>query len=72
MRIKVTIDKKGNSTVLAMNTVEDLLHDFQYFLKEAKTCSAVEPETMFLHKRFLRAALLILFAYTENAGDKCW
>lgn len=70
MEITVTIDKKGNSTVLAMNMLEDLLHDFQYFLKEAKTHPAVKPETMFLHKRFLRAALLILFAYTEGVTNR--
>jgi hypothetical protein len=70
MEITVTIDKKGNSTVLAMNTLEDLRHDFQYFLKEAKTHPAVKPETMFLHKRFLRAALLILFAYAEGVTNR--
>jgi hypothetical protein len=49
MQIKVTIDKKGDSTVLAVNTLEDLRHDFQYFLEEAKTRPAVKLETMFLH-----------------------
>lgn len=70
MQIKVTIDKKGNSTVLAVNTLEDLRHDFQYFLQEAKTHPAVNPETMFLHKRFLRAALLVLFAYAEGVTNR--
>src|ERR1700733_6305799 len=69
-QIKVTVDKKGNATILAMNILEDLLHDFQYFLKEAKAHSAATPETMFLHKRFHSAALLILFAYTEGVTNR--
>jgi hypothetical protein len=50
---------------LVKNTREDLLHDFQFFLKESKKHDPDAPESMFLHARFLRAALLTLFAYTE-------
>jgi hypothetical protein len=35
--ITVTISRDGNAEILAKNTLEDLLHDFRYFLKEAKT-----------------------------------
>lgn len=70
MQINVTIDKKGRSEILAMNVLEDLEHDFRYFLNEAKGYSASKPETMFLHKRFLRAALLILFAYAEGVTNR--
>ncbi len=69
-QIKVIIDAKGNSTILAVNILEDLHHDFMYFLQKAKEYSADTPETMFLHKRFLRAALLILFAYTEGVANR--
>jgi hypothetical protein len=63
--IEVTISNDGTVQVLVKNTREDLLHDFQYFLQESKQHDPNAPESMFLHARFLRAALLTLFAYAE-------
>jgi hypothetical protein len=63
--VQVTIDKKGNSTILVMNIREDLVHDFEYFIGRAKTLSEDSKEQMFLRQRYLRAALLTLFAYAE-------
>lgn len=64
--VDMIIDKeKCTVTILVKNTREDLLHDFGYFLGQAKEHSET-GDTMFLHKRFLRAALLLLFAYGES------
>jgi hypothetical protein len=64
--VTITIDDaSGNFEILVKNTREDLLHDFQYFLSEARKNDPNVPESMFHHARFLRAALLILFAYAE-------
>jgi len=64
--VTVTIDDaSGNFEILVKNTREDLLHDLQYFLGEARNYDPNVPESMFHHARFLRAALLILFAYAE-------
>ncbi len=70
MQIKAAVNMKCNRTVMAMNALEDLLHNFQYLLREAKTYSAVKPETMFLRKRFLRAALPIPFAYAGGVTNR--
>ena len=68
--VRVVIDENSGSTsALVMNTREDLRHDFEYFIGEAKTRNADAPETMFLHQRFLRAALLSLFAYAEAVAN---
>ena len=50
--------------VVAFNAAEDLKHDYEYFILEAKKYSPDGP-TQLLHGRFLRAALLILFAHAE-------
>lgn len=63
--IEVTISNDGTFQTLVKNTREDLLHDFQYFLEESKKHNPIVPESMFLNARFLRAALLTLFAYAE-------
>jgi len=64
--VKVTIPADGRETeVLVQAPLEDLWHDHEYFIQKAKENAADQPETMFLHKRFLRAALLCLFAYSE-------
>jgi hypothetical protein len=63
--IAVTISNDGTVQVLVKNTREGLLHDFQYFLQESKQHDPNAAESMFLHARFLRAALLTLFAYAE-------
>ena len=64
--VNVTISSDtGNFEVLVMNTREDLLHDFQFFHGMAKANSPEDPKERFLHQRFLRAALLTLFAYAE-------
>ncbi|MFZ1010675.1 MAG: hypothetical protein WAN65_27800 [Candidatus Sulfotelmatobacter sp.] len=65
--ILLTISEDGNeSQILVQNPLEDLWHDHQYFIQQAKVNSADAPETMFLHSRFLRASLLFLFAYAEG------
>ena len=62
-RIQVTIPADGGETkVLVQAPLEDLWHDHQYFIQKAKENTADVPEMMFLHNRFLRAALLFLFA----------
>ncbi|GEM_PF-4973537 len=64
--IEVLIDNdSGDFSVLVKNTREDLFHDFQYFLEQAEKHDPMVPEAMFLHARFLRVALLSLFAYAE-------
>jgi hypothetical protein len=64
--VNVTIDDDGGKfTTLVMNTREDLLHDYRFFIGMAKRIAADDPEVMFVHQRFLRAALLALFAYAE-------
>ena len=67
--VRVEIDNDGGVSTLVMNTREDLRHDFEYFIGEAKASNADTPETMFLHQRFLRAALLSLFAYAEAVAN---
>ncbi len=67
--VRVEIDNDGGFSTLVMNTCEDLRHDFEYFIGEAKASNADTPETMFLHQRFLRAALLSLFAYAEAIAN---
>jgi hypothetical protein len=59
----------GKFEVLVMNIREDLLHDFEFFLDQAKACSGDEHETRFKHQRFLRAALLTLFAYADAVAN---
>jgi hypothetical protein len=46
------------------NAPEDLKHDYEYFIQEAKKYSP-EGHTQLMHRRFLRSALLILFAHAE-------
>ena len=67
--VRVEIDNDGGFSTLVMNTCEDLRHDFEYFIGEAKASNADIPETVFLHQRFLRAALLSLFAYAEAVAN---
>jgi hypothetical protein len=70
-RIQVTIAADGGETELLVQApLEDLWHDHQYFIKKAKENAADVPETMFLHNRFLRAALLFLFAYAEGVTSR--
>lgn len=64
--ISVSITEDGGSTsILVMNTREDLRDDFRFFIDQARAYDADAPETMFLHQRFLRAALFAVFAYAE-------
>jgi len=63
--ITFTIGPDGSVEILAMNTREDLGNDFKFFIGQAKTYDPTNLETMFLHQRYLRAALLTLFAYAE-------
>jgi hypothetical protein len=65
LEIRVVIPPGGNPTVWAINLREDLLHDYVFFRKRAKKFDENDPKTIFLQKRYLRAALLLLFAYTE-------
>jgi hypothetical protein len=70
-RIQVTIPADGGETqVLVQTPLEDLWHDHQYFIQRARENAADKPETMFLHNRFLRAALIFLFAYAEGVTSK--
>ena len=63
--VKVEIDQEGDSKIWVMNTREDLRDDLNYFITEAAARSDNEPESIFLRQRFLRAALLSLFAYAD-------
>ncbi len=65
MEIRVEIAKGGNATVFAISACEDLRHDYDYFIRQARKCDEYKPSTVFLHKRYLRASLLTLFAYAE-------
>jgi hypothetical protein len=66
MEIRIEISKDGsNVTVLAINACEDLLHDYDYFVQQAKKFDERKAKTIFMHKRYLRGALLTLFAYAE-------
>jgi hypothetical protein len=65
MLIQVTISPDGNTEHVVLNAREDLRHDCEFFIMEAKK-HAADGETQFLHQRFLRAALFLLFAYAES------
>ena len=66
MEFRIEISKDGSKvTVLGIDACEDLRHDFDYFLRQAKKFDEHRKKTVFLHKRYLRAALLTLFAYAE-------
>jgi hypothetical protein len=67
--VRVETDDDGGFSTLVMNTREDLRHDFEYFIGEAKSHNADIPETMLLHQRFLRAAVLFLFAYADAIAN---
>jgi hypothetical protein len=71
MLIQITISDDGGETeLLVLSPLEDLWHDHQYFIQGARENAADAPETMFLHNRFLRAALLFLFAYAEGVTGR--
>jgi len=65
MEIRVEIGTTGDQKWFALNTREDLLQDYNYFIEQAKTLVGLDGENQLLQKRFLRAALLIVFAYAE-------
>jgi hypothetical protein len=65
MEIRVEIPLNGNVMVLAISACEDLRHDYEYFIQQARKFDENKPSTVFLHKRYLRGALLTLFAYAE-------
>lgn len=65
MEIHVTITPNGDSELVALNTREDLFQDYIYFLNQAKA-TPDQHDSVLLHKRFLRAALLVLLAYMES------
>jgi hypothetical protein len=68
--VTVTISKdSASSEILVLNILEDLRDDLKFFLNEAKSNKPGQSETMFLHQRFLRAALLALFAYAEAVAN---
>lgn len=64
MLIRATISG-GNTEILVINPIEDLKHDYSFFIKLAKEAPADAKKTMFLHQRWLRAALFALLAYVE-------
>jgi hypothetical protein len=69
-RIQATIPLGEDPTILVQSPLEDLWHDHEYFIRRAQENAADVPETMFLHMRFLRAALLFLFAYAEGVTSR--
>lgn len=70
MELRVEISHDGRSKVFAIDACEDLLHDYKYFLKQAKRFDDHKSKTIFLHKRYLRGALLTLFAYAESVINR--
>lgn len=52
--------------VIVMNIREDLLDDIRFFVEQARSHPVDRPGQTVLHKRYLRAALMFLFAYTEG------
>jgi chorismate mutase len=69
-RIRATLPLVGQPTILVQSPLEDLWHDYEHFIQQARQNAADVPETMFLHMRFLRAALLFLFAYAEGVTSR--
>jgi hypothetical protein len=63
--ISVEIAPAGDVQILVTNTREDLRDDFRYFVSQARNTEPDLLESGFLHQRFLRAALLSIFAYAE-------
>jgi len=51
--------------IIALNTREDLLNDFNFFIDMAGLVKVNGLEGVYAQQRWLRAALLILFAYIE-------
>jgi len=67
--IIVEISPDGNVVdMLALNALEDLWHDYQYFKKRAEAC--LNEALLLRHKRYLRAALLSLISYLEGVVSK--
>lgn len=64
MLVRATISG-GNTELLVISPIEDLKHDFSFFIERARKVSADDKKTMFLHQRWLRAALFALLAYIE-------
>lgn len=62
--IIIEIGEDGRFKAYALSVVEDLWHDFLFFEQQALNTST--DDRPLLHKRFLRAALLCLFAYLEG------
>lgn len=65
MLVRVEVDASGEPEVLVLNAVEDLKHDYDYFIRQAKKTPANARKTMFFHQRWLRAALFFLLAYVD-------
>jgi hypothetical protein len=68
MEIQVTIGPDGTSAILAVSTIEDLWHDYQYFRDAASAASSAEPA--FDQKRLLRAALMMFVAHCAAVVDR--
>jgi hypothetical protein len=65
MIIRAIISADGKKTeILVLNAPEDLKHDYEYFIAEAKRY-APEGQTVIMHQRFLRTSLFLLFAHAE-------
>jgi len=65
MLIQVTVTPEGDTEQVVLNAREDLKHDCEFFIMEAKKYSP-EGEAQFMQQRFLRASLFLLFAYAES------
>lgn len=65
MEFWVTLGAKDSSECVVLNTREDLLDDYTYFVGQA-IATPLKAGSVALHKRFLRYALMAALTYTES------
>lgn len=65
MEMHVSIRDGGEVELVAFDAREDFFRDYSYFVERARNLSVNDESTTAMQRRFLRAALFTLFAYTE-------
>lgn len=67
MQIRVTVSPEGEAAVETVSLLEDLWHDYRYFLKHAESfASSEEAHAGLMEKRYSRAACVLFMFYLEG------
>lgn len=66
----ILIREDGAMEMFAVNLLEDLWHDYQYYIGQAEESAKEGNSAIFLTKRHLRTSLIVLMAYLEGVLNR--